>query len=95
MSALPMLSKKFTSKRNVALIFIVSATIFQLVSIIGSIADANHRHKQLVGFETTSGSPPSSTTTQTQIVYALLQLVGLIGFGFALFTLIENPFHLK
>jgi len=96
MSATPALSKKFATQKNVALVFIVSAVILQLISILGSFMDAMARKKKLTDFESGMGTGvPTSMSTQTEIIFAVLQLIGLIGFGFAFLTIIQNPFHLK
>jgi hypothetical protein len=96
MQATPSLTKKFTTKKNVALVFIVSAVILQLISIVGSILDGMARKKKLTDFESGMGTDvPSSTSAQTEIIFAVLQLVGLIGFGFAFLTIVKNPLHLQ
>jgi len=92
MSHLPALSKKFATKRNFALIFVVSAVICQAISIGGSLLDASKRKKQLQDFESGMGSPPKSSSTTTETVFAVLQLLGLLGFGIAFFELIQ-PLH--
>ena len=94
MTALPNLTKKFNSKVNVTLIFAVSAAILQVISILGCVFDSNKRTKELEDFEKGSGAPPASSTAHAELVFGIIQVVALIGFGLAIFTLMENPNHM-
>ena len=95
MSHVPALSKKFFTKRNAALYVAVPSAIILLISSIGSIADSTGRKKKLEDFQSGLGAPPEPSTADTELLYAFMQLASLLGFGIAIFFLIENPFHLK
>jgi hypothetical protein len=93
--SLPALSKKFLTRKNLSLYLAVPSAILLAISAIGSILDSQDRKKKLQDFESGAGSPPSSSSTHTELIFAILQLAALVGFGLALLTLIEDPLKLK